>query len=247
VSGRRKTDSNPRSLSEGKCWKGRTSRRLGPFQGDCGFESVFLRGESRANLTSACNAFPASHEIFLLRVAAHGRSYMTRSELRNFPVVPKLNVRPPTRRSKTTDPLRGCSIRDLQTLARQPSALLPEDLQSAGVEPARREFERDVRLLRSHSEPVTAPAVRLSPLLRRLVRHNDRARRGDHAADAGKHDNWHSIEVALRFQEDLSEARDVLDNRVTRGILDRICERATGKPAYGKDFLPSIRSEWQRP
>ena len=66
-------------------------------------------------------------------------------------------------------------------------------------------------------------------------------------AESGKHDNWHSIEVALRFQEDLSEARDVLDNRVTRGILDRICERATGKPAYGKDFLPSIRSEWQRP
>src|SRR6266446_9290368 len=27
----RKTDSNPRSLSEGKCWKGRTSRRGGSF------------------------------------------------------------------------------------------------------------------------------------------------------------------------------------------------------------------------
>src|SRR6202022_2413222 len=38
------TDSNPRSLSEGKCWKGRTSRRGGSFfRGDRGFESVFLQ------------------------------------------------------------------------------------------------------------------------------------------------------------------------------------------------------------
>jgi len=35
------------------------------------------------------------------------RSYMTRSELRSFPVVPKLNVRPPTRRSNATEELHN--------------------------------------------------------------------------------------------------------------------------------------------
>jgi hypothetical protein len=45
----REQDSNPRSLSEGKCWKGRTSRRGGSLTE--GSNPSSSSGESGANLT----------------------------------------------------------------------------------------------------------------------------------------------------------------------------------------------------
>src|SRR5258707_7425116 len=55
----RKTDSNPRSLSEGKCWKGRTSRRGGSFFAGGGTEGS---NPSPSSAESANDRFLSSRQ-----------------------------------------------------------------------------------------------------------------------------------------------------------------------------------------
>jgi hypothetical protein len=69
--------------------------------------------------------------------------------------------------------------------------------------------------------------------MNKAERHALIERRAFELAHSGEHRSWHSIEAALRFKEDLPEARGVLDSKIIRDLLDQVCERATGKPAYG--------------
>jgi len=53
--------------------------------------------------------------------------------------------------------------------------------------------------------------------------------RAEQLASSGRYDDWLSIEVALRFDYGLSEARSVLDNDLTRKRLNAMCEAARKK------------------
>ena len=63
-------------------------------------------------------------------------------------------------------------------------------------------------------------------------------------AASGEHHNCHTIEAVLRVREGFPEARAVLDNQLLREELDLACQRVTGKPAYGGDF---VKPSWERP
>jgi hypothetical protein len=68
----------------------------------------------------------------------------------------------------------------------------------------------------------------LEPIAEREAYVNKRARE---LAMSGHYYGWRDIEVALRFEEDLSDARQWLDNPSIRDELDRLCEHARQEPA----------------
>lgn len=64
-------------------------------------------------------------------------------------------------------------------------------------------------------------------------------------AASGEHENWHTIEAVLHLKEGLA----VPDDELFREELDLACQKATGKPAYGNEFMkPSSerRLPWHR-
>jgi hypothetical protein len=56
-------------------------------------------------------------------------------------------------------------------------------------------------------------------------------KRARELAASGRYFSWRDVEVVLRFEEDLPEARQWLDNPVIRDELDRLCQRARQEPA----------------
>ena len=77
------------------------------------------------------------------------RSYMTRSELRSLPVVPKLKVRPGIRRSKTTEELQ--SGHHVTAIGVPPTVSLTISCQIMPSRPGE-----------LHPEPLTDPDLNLS-------------------------------------------------------------------------------------
>jgi hypothetical protein len=57
------------------------------------------------------------------------------------------------------------------------------------------------------------------------------SKRARELAMSGHYYSWRDIEVVLRFEEDLPEARQWLDNPSIRDELDRLCEHARQEPA----------------
>jgi hypothetical protein len=56
-------------------------------------------------------------------------------------------------------------------------------------------------------------------------------KRARELAASGRYFSWRDVEVVLRFEEDVPEARQWLDSPVIRDELDRLCDRARQEPA----------------
>jgi len=91
-----------------------------------------------------------------------------------------------------------------------------------------------LRLHANHLSDVVAERHK-GAAMRKAERHSFILRRAWELAETGQYANWLFVEIALR-QEGHHEAPGVLDKESERYLLDVMCERATGKPAWGDKF-----------